>query len=92
MTNISAQISIYPLGQTDLAPEINEVLSIFGKFNLGVSPGSMSTLITGELETVFEALKQAFQHTAEHGRVVMVSTLSNACPVQHATPQNYGNE
>ena len=36
----------------------------------------------GGHDTVFDALKQAFQVAAEQGEIVMVVTLSNACPVR----------
>jgi uncharacterized protein YqgV (UPF0045/DUF77 family) len=81
MTGISAQVSLYPLGQEDLSPVINEVLRIFRVRGLDVVPGSMSTLIVGEDDTVFSALRDAFEQTARHGQVVMVTTFSNACPV-----------
>lgn len=88
MSDISAQISIYPLGQVDLAPVINEVIHVIREFNLDVIPGSMSTLIYGDDETVFAAPQAAFQRAAEHGRVVMVSTISNACPAVYRTTEH----
>jgi uncharacterized protein YqgV (UPF0045/DUF77 family) len=42
----------------------------------------MSTVVSGDYDRMFDALKQAFQVTAEQGEIVMVVTLSNACPVQ----------
>lgn len=41
----------------------------------------MSTLVSGEDNAVFAALKEAFQEVAQQGDVVMVVTLSNACPL-----------
>jgi hypothetical protein len=40
----------------------------------------MSTLVWGEETAVFAALEEAFHQAAESGDVVMVVTLSNACP------------
>jgi uncharacterized protein YqgV (UPF0045/DUF77 family) len=81
MIGISTQVSLYPLGQEDLSPAIDEALRIFREHGLDVSPGSMSTLVSGGDETVFAALQAAFQRVAGQGRVVMVVTFSNACPV-----------
>ena len=78
---ITAQVSLYPLGQAALAPAIDETLQIFQKHGLDVLPGSMSSVIVGDDATVFEALQDAFQRVAEKGEVVMVVTFSNACPV-----------
>lgn len=81
MMGISAQVSLYPLGQASLSPAIDEALCIFREHGLAVDPGAMSTVIAGESAAVFEALQQAFCRAAERGQVVMVATLSNACPV-----------
>jgi len=81
MTSISAQVSLYPLGQENLLPPIHETLSIFQMNGLDVYPGSMSTLIVGNEEAIFNALQSAFQNASEQGRVVMAVTFSNACPI-----------
>jgi uncharacterized protein YqgV (UPF0045/DUF77 family) len=81
MIGISAQVSMYPLGQEDLSPAIDEALRIFRERGLDVNQGSMSTLISGGDEILFAALQAAFQRAAGQGRVVMVVTFSNACPL-----------
>ena len=80
MMRISAQVSLYPLGQVSLSPAIDEALCIFREHGLDTDPGAMSTMITGESAAVFDALQQAFRRAAERGQVVMVVTFSNACP------------
>jgi uncharacterized protein YqgV (UPF0045/DUF77 family) len=79
--NIAAQVSLYPLGQARLGPAINAVLAIFAEHGLVVEPGAMSSVISGETAALFAALQAAFTHVAAQGQVVMVVTLSNACPV-----------
>lgn len=64
MIGISAQVSLYPLGQEHLSPAINQALRIFREHDLEVKPGSMSTLLSGDDETVFAALKAALQSVA----------------------------
>ena len=80
MIEISAQVSLYPLGQEDLSPAIDEALNIFRYHDLKVTPGSMSSLVSGDDAVVFSALREAFQRAAKDSRVVMVTTFSNACP------------
>ena len=80
MTNISAQISLYPLRQEHLSPAIDEVLEELRRCGVEVNPGAMSTLIAGESERVFLALQAAFHKASLRGQAVMVITLSNACP------------
>jgi uncharacterized protein YqgV (UPF0045/DUF77 family) len=81
MNGISAQVSLYPLRTENLSSVIDEALRIFQEHGLNLQPGSMSTLISGDDERVFVALQAAFQHAVQQGRVVMVTTFSNACPV-----------
>jgi uncharacterized protein YqgV (UPF0045/DUF77 family) len=78
---LTAQVSLYPLRQPHLAPAIDRALDVFRAHGLDVDAGIMSSLITGEDETVFSALKEAFQAVSQQGNVVMVVTLSNACPL-----------
>ncbi len=79
--HVSAQISLYPLGQSSLGPAIEAAVEALGSRDLDCDVGSMSTVVTGEVEVVFEALRDAFQAAAAHGGTVMVCTVSNACPV-----------
>lgn len=78
----AAQVSIYPLRQPRLSLAIEEALEIFRKHRLHVTPGSMSSLISGGDDELFAALKEAYQAISAQGEMVMVITLSNACPVQ----------
>jgi len=78
---ISAQVSLYPLRQENLSQPIEAVLDTFQAHGLHVEAGAMSSMIAGDDSTVFAALREAFHRAAEQGHVVMVVTLSNACPV-----------
>ena len=81
MTGVAAQVSLYPLGQEALSPAIDDALRIFREHGLEMIPGPMSTQISGDVVTVFDAIQTAFQSVAGQGRVVMVVTFSNACPL-----------
>ena len=81
MIGIAAQVSLYPLRQESLSPAIEEAPRIFREHCLEVQPGAMSTMIMGDDQKVFSALREAFSRVAEQGHVVMVVTVSNACPV-----------
>ena len=79
---VSAQVSLYPLGQTDLDPAIGAVWKALGAHGLGYQAGTMSTLVEGEDVEVFAALREGFAGAADLGGAVMVVTVSNACPVR----------
>lgn len=78
---IGAQVSLYPLGQPDLVPAIQEVWQSLEEAGLEAEPGPMSTLVWGEDRQVLEALRQGFQRATQHGPAVLVITLTNACPM-----------
>lgn len=81
MTGISAQVSIYPLGQDSLSPAIDVAIRILRQHGLSVEVGPMSTLVSGEDDALFTALHAAFREVATEGGVAMVSTFSNSCPL-----------
>jgi uncharacterized protein YqgV (UPF0045/DUF77 family) len=78
---VGAQVSLYPLGQEDLLPGIQDVWDSLGEAGLRVEPGAMSTLVYGEDGEILQALRQGFRRAAERGPAVMVITLTNACPM-----------
>ncbi len=45
---IGAQVSLYPLGQPDLLPGIQDVWEALEEAGLQKEPGPMSTLVSGE--------------------------------------------
>jgi len=81
MSHLAAQVSLYPLGERDLAPMIDEVLRVFEAHGLQPETGAMSTVIAGDDAVLFAALHQAAQVADAIGKMVMVVTISNACAV-----------
>ena len=77
---LSAQLSLYPLRQSSLSETINESVAVLEAHNLTVIPGSMSTLILGDMARLWPALQEVFSAAARRGELVMIVTLSNACP------------
>lgn len=80
MKTISVQVSLYPLRQPHLGPTISKALDVFRERGLEVTSGSMSTVVAGDTDTLFDALKTSFQSAAALGDVVMVASISNCCP------------
>jgi hypothetical protein len=73
----TAQVSPYPIPEFASARD----LQVLRECAVGVDPEAVSNLLVGDDTTIFFALQQAFCHAAERGKVVMVATLFNACPV-----------
>jgi uncharacterized protein YqgV (UPF0045/DUF77 family) len=80
---ITAQVSLYPLPEEAVAPEIGKALHAFRECAVEVEPDDLSNVLVGDGTAIFAALQQAFCHAAEQGKVVMVVTLSNSCPTPH---------
>lgn len=81
MVAVTAQVSLYPLRQEHLEPAITAAVTRFKEEGLEVWEGAMSTMVAGELDAVWASLRNAFADAAVRGEVVLVVTLSNACPV-----------
>jgi uncharacterized protein YqgV (UPF0045/DUF77 family) len=88
---ISAQLSLYPLRQAHLSLAIQAVTEALMAAGLQPHIGPMSTVVTGEVATVFAALQEAFVRASATGDVVMTVTLSNACPVGGQIPGAMGH-
>ena len=80
METVSAQVSLYPLRQASIGPTVREIVRVLRESDIETRVGEMSTLVWGEEQAVFQALQAAFHQAAGRGDVVMVVTLSNACP------------
>lgn len=76
---ITAQVSVYPLGQPALDPPIEQAIARLQAAGLVVESGPMSTVVAGEAGVVFETLRQVFGELAGQGQVLMAVTFSNAC-------------
>ena len=80
MYGITAQVSLYPLGEADLSPAIDAAVGAFARHGVESRTGEMSTVLWGDDEKLFEALRDAFREAASRGSAVMTITVSNACP------------
>ena len=81
MITVSAQISLYPLGCSDLGPAIGSFIETLEAHGLSCEIGAMSTVVWGDDEIIFSALREAYQRVAELVPAVLQVTLSNACPL-----------
>jgi quercetin dioxygenase-like cupin family protein/uncharacterized protein YqgV (UPF0045/DUF77 family) len=77
---LTAQVSLYPLRQEHLGPAIDAAIEACRSHGLNVSPGTMSTFLSGDGGVLWGALRDAFAAAAARGETVMVAAVSNACP------------
>ena len=84
---VQAEISLYPLGEPDLLPPIEEFLQVLKEEGLEPRMGTMSTIVAGESGAVFQAIAKAFERVAAGRRCVLMVKYSNACPPPEAGEQ-----
>jgi uncharacterized protein YqgV (UPF0045/DUF77 family) len=80
MRRVAAQVSLYPLGRAPLGPSVEQAIETLRRRGLEVRVGEMSTLVSGPSATLFSALHTMFEEASAQGDVVLVITVSNACP------------
>ncbi len=78
--NVQAEVSLYPLRTPNLGTSINRFLGELQVDELTIQPGTMSSIVEGEVETVFAKLGKAFRDAAEKEQIVLILKISNACP------------
>ena len=75
-----AELSLYPLKTASLDGAISRFITELDQADLTVTRGPMSTVISGDNETLFAALSKSFEQAALSDEVVLVAKFSNACP------------
>ena len=78
---ISAELSLYPLGVEHLGGSIQTFAVKMKNHGVDLCTGAMSSTAAGPLDQVFDAVKEAFAAVAEDRPCVLVAKFSNACPL-----------
>jgi uncharacterized protein YqgV (UPF0045/DUF77 family) len=77
---VGLQLSLYPLRQEHLHPAIEAAVRAAGRAGVDVTVGRLSTFASGDEESVFAAVRAAFDAAKSFGPTVMVVTLSSGLP------------
>lgn len=78
--NITFQVSLYPIAQSDFKKPIDNFIMDLRKDDIRVDVHETSTIGSGELDKVFDSLKKAYTSAAKSGDTVMVITVVNGAP------------
>ena len=89
---VQAEISLYPLGEEDLLPSIEEFLDVLKTGGLELRMGTMSTTVAGESSVLFQAISDAFEKVAARHLCVLVVKYSNACPPLPGCPERQADD
>ena len=77
---VEAEVSLYPLGEPHLSHPIQAFVKVFEDQDCEVDVGQMSTLVKGDTDQVFAALKAGYEAAAAEGGCVLIVHACNACP------------
>ena len=78
----TAQVSVYGVGDGNLNAAVEAAITIVRSSGLPYTVGRTQTLIDADDDTVlFHTLRALYQAAAAQGEVVVVATISNACPL-----------
>lgn len=77
---LSCQISLYPLGISQINPVIEKALKVFDCYPISYKINAMSTIISGGDKAVWAALQAFAARSMEDGANVVINTvISNSC-------------
>jgi uncharacterized protein YqgV (UPF0045/DUF77 family) len=76
---VQAEISVYPFGEADLSPAIEDFVAVLREEGLDPQMGPMSTVVAGDGTIIFSAIAKAFGLVAGTHRCAMIVKYSNAC-------------
>lgn len=69
---IRMELSLYPLATPDLAPVIFEFVRELERRGVAVATGPMSSVLAGESQALFDAVREAYEAIAAEHRAALV--------------------
>jgi uncharacterized protein YqgV (UPF0045/DUF77 family) len=89
-SQVGLQFSVYPLRQEHLHPAIEAAVQAAAREGVDVTVGRLSTFAPGEEDSVFAAVRAAFDAARSFGPAVMVVTLSSGPPSEGTVAEIQG--
>jgi uncharacterized protein YqgV (UPF0045/DUF77 family) len=78
---VEAEVSLYPLGRKHLGPSANAFVETLRENGCRLKVGDMSSLVAGDSQQVFDALRRGYEEAASQGGCVLIVKACNACAV-----------
>ena len=89
-SQVGLQFSVYPLRQEHLHPTIEAAVQAAAREGVDVTVGRLSTFAPGEEDSVFAAVRAAFDAARSFGPAVIVVTLSSGLPSEGTVAEIQG--
>jgi uncharacterized protein YqgV (UPF0045/DUF77 family) len=78
---IEADVSLYPLAEEYLKHPVHDFVEQIEKHGCSVENGPMSSIVKGESEQLFEALRKGYEQAALKSGCVLIIKICNVCPL-----------
>ena len=75
--HIDAAVTLTPLRQEHLSPAIDRFCAKLSEYGLDVGKGEVNTLVRGEMDDVFDGLKEAYKEVLKKGDANLVVVVRN---------------
>lgn len=73
------EVSLYPLTEDYLEHPVQDFVDILEKHGCTVEHTALSSIVKGESENVFEALRLGYELAARESGCVLIAKACNAC-------------
>lgn len=77
---VGCQFSVYPLRQADIDTPVQATINAAAEAGVSIRVGNLSTLMWGDEEQVFAAVRAAFRAARHHGPAVLTATFAAGMP------------
>ena len=78
---IEADVSLYPLAEEHLKHPVHDFVHLIEQHGCSVENGPTSSIVKGESEQLFEALRKGYEQAALKSGCVLIIKISNVCPL-----------
>jgi len=78
---LEADVSLYPLAEEHLQHPVHDFVELIEKHGCSVENGPMSSIVKGESEQLFEALRQGYEQAALKSGCLLIIKICNVCPL-----------
>jgi uncharacterized protein YqgV (UPF0045/DUF77 family) len=78
---VEADVSLYPLAEEHLQHPVHDFVELIEKHGCSVENGPMSSIVKGESEQLFEALRKGYEQAALKSGCVLIIKICNVCPL-----------
>jgi len=78
---LEADVSLYPLAEEYLQHPVHDFIELIEKQGCSVENGPTSSIVKGESEQLFEALRKGYEQAALKSGCVLIIKICNVCPL-----------